>query len=163
MHITSCTGHMRRSSIVIFCPTIPPPVTASELMTVVECSDKIPHSETIAIHQGKCFPAHQLRIQLGAAHTLPADSAETERQQIRGITEQERANRLYKRLKFRRNAGSPALRRRRASPDRCCDSQKGRAAAKRRGRDDDEQHIGNAAPQVIAPAFGRIGRGHNEW
>ena len=28
---------------------------------------------------------------------------------------------------------------------------------------DDEQHIGNAAPQVIAPAFGRIGRGHNEW
>ena len=39
-------------------------------------------------HQGKCFPAHQLRIQLGAAHTLPADSTETERQQIRGVTEQ---------------------------------------------------------------------------
>ena len=55
MHITSCTGHMRRSSIVIFCPTIPPPVTASELMTVVECSDKIPHSETIAITRANAF------------------------------------------------------------------------------------------------------------
>ena len=111
--------------------------------------------------QGEAFPDDHFGIKFGVPHSLPADGAKADRQQVGAVTEGRKkrvgdvsAENAEEMLGILGAAGGTPAGVGVVVAEEVKQQQAGAADQ------NDVQHVGDATTQVIVPAFARIGRRH---